>query len=351
MKKTLSLLLIVGFSCSLIAQQNFREFDLNDSTAYTLNPDTAIVVSKTKVYYQTSGGTRLIRDFSTPDGNMYIRDFDIVSDNVWYAIFGGRNWGGASLLYKTLDKGLTWTVDSSIFAATKPVYEDRIIADESLYQLHRISEDTLLLFVSYYQCGIFYSIDAGQSWDLWFANTPANYKGIFRCGTDYYLWGQEGDGFPGSMFGFDASLLLSPDTNNAWTHFSENYHPSCYNSGNPDCIYVPNSKTGYEQFLFFQNYISQNCSNVTSTLSADIPSAQVMVYPNPSQNGIFSLQWDRTGATPIQYSILSANGQLIVSDKISGNSEAQFNLSGFNRGLYFLVVKYGDGVVRRKIIF
>jgi len=353
--KTSFLLAFTFFNLSLIAQQDFREFNTNDSTAYVLNIDTTIVVSKTKLYFQTNGALHLFSDFSTPDTTKFITDFDIITDSLWYLIFGGRYWGGPTTLYKTMDQGNTWVADSSYFSVTQPALDTGFIGEETLYQLQRISDDTLILFVSYYQSGIFYSVNAGQDWDLWFANLPANYRGLFECDDQYFLWGQEGDGFPGSMFSFSADLLLSPDTNNVWTHWTGSYvyHPDCYNANNPDCIFAPSSMTGYDQFLFFENYLRDNCSDDPVGIPDVLASDNLEIYPNPTRQGKFRLEWEDSFSSPIQYQIFAANGQLISSHKIQQMNWVDIDLSVFGQGsgVYFIMVKYPDKVITKRIVY
>ncbi len=349
------LLIIILFALDMSAQQEFRQFHTNDSTTYVLNSDTSIVVSKTRLYYHSNGALTLFYDFSVADTAMYIRDFDIITDAFWYVIFAEKDGGGPSALYKSTNRGLNWLPDSSIYAATEEPYNSGLIADQSLYQLQPISADTILMFVSYYLSGIFYSIDAGQSWNLWFANTIANYKGLFECGTDYFLWGLEGDGFPGSMFGFSADLLLSPDTNNAWRHYTGSYiyHPDCYNAINPDCIFAPRSISGYDQFLFFQNYIHENRSD--SSVAVNLTSAldKIKIYPNPSNQGRFRIEWDHNTSPPFSYNLYTATGQLIYSDEIQNTNHVAFDLSTYNigPGLYILVVHHSEKYISKKIIY
>lgn len=292
--KTFIILLFCLVSIQLFGQYDFREYSTNDSTEYILNNDTTIVVSKTKLYFKTKLGIEIFSDFTTLDTTMYIRDFDIIAEDHWYLIFGDIYWGGPSKLYKSIDKGTTWAIDSTIYPALQEPLKNGDIGDESLYQIQRISEDTILFFISYYQSGIFYSIDAGQNWDLWFANYISFYKGLFKCDNFYYLWGQEGDGFPGSMFSFHSDLLLSPDTNNVWNSSSGGYvyHPDCYNGSNPDCIFAPNSLSGYDQFLFFENYINENCSDQPVGIKSTLSNQNVLIYPNPSNGGTYTMEWN-----------------------------------------------------------
>ena len=317
---TLVFLLLISFSAT--AQQEFRELYTNDSTTYVLNSDTSIVVSKTKLYYLTDAGLTMFQDFSVADTTMYITDFDIVSQKLWYLIFGQRFGGNFTTLYKSKDSGVSWHLDTSIYDATQVALDAGQIADEILYQLQPISEDTILMFVSYYQFGIFYSINSGQSWNLWFANAIAHYKGLFECEDQYYLWGLEGDGFPGMMFGFDSELLLSPDTNDVWKHWTGSYvyHPDCYNAVNPDCIFAPRSLSGYNQFLIFEDYINQNCPDSISSIISTPELKNIQIYPNPSDQGRFRIEWGSESAPPLDIKIYTASGQLLSSTKILFNN-------------------------------
>lgn len=66
------------------------------------------------------------------------------------------------------------------------------------------------MFMHYYESGIIYSTDAGNTWTKWFDNLIVHYQGMLTCNDRYYLYSFEGDAFRPWMFGFDKNLLLHP---------------------------------------------------------------------------------------------------------------------------------------------
>ena len=90
-------------------------------------------------------------DFSLPDPDQYIRDFDIVAPNRWFTLVGSRYIGGPTTLWRSVDRGNSWQV-ILLCAVTKntdpsPNYWN------SVNQLQNFGTDTLTLFLGYYQSG------------------------------------------------------------------------------------------------------------------------------------------------------------------------------------------------------
>lgn len=252
--RLINLLLLLLISCSTYAQQSFREFGVNDSTEYVLNGDTTIIVAPTKLYVRTIAGVSLLYNFSS--SGLFIKDFDMVAPDNWYAILGDQSvlGGQPAELFQSEDQGNTWVADTSFYAVSKPAATNSYIVNhDAIHQMNYLSEDTIVIFLGYYQCAIFYSTNGGDSWNFWFHNLITNYKGLFECQSDYYLWAIEGDGFKSSMFKIPGNLLLSPDTSNVWSSFfPNNFHPDCHNGNTPECIYAPSSIGGYGQYAFLR---------------------------------------------------------------------------------------------------
>ncbi len=166
-----------------------REFKVNDSTFHYLNVDTTLVVGRTRLYSSSPiSGLNQIHDFTTTDTNIYIRDFDIVSDSIWYSLIGSRYVGDSTHLYKTINKGQSWFIDTSYYASTRAAQQvGGLSLHNSLNQIQQLSGDTLLLFAGYYQSGVFYSLDKGITWNIWFTNLQSHYHGLIECNLDYIL--------------------------------------------------------------------------------------------------------------------------------------------------------------------
>lgn len=338
MKIYLSLLLLLIGSFSF-AQ---REFGVNDSTFYPLNADTTIIAGPKKLYFNSAAGTTLIWDFTTRNDNFYPRDLDIITDTLWYAIVGSRYIGGDTELYKTTDKGASWSRDTSFYAVGRGLVNDNY---RSLNQMQGFSEDTIVLFVGYYESGIAYSIDGGNSWLPWFSNLISNYHGIFSCGNDYYLFGLEGDGFSSSMFKFADSLLFSPDTNSVWTPWAANsYHPAC-NNRDSACIFAPNSISRYDQYRYHRDYVDSVCATVTSVMEYEQMDA-IQIYPNPLKSGTPLSIEHQLSSQKVSYQIFNAQGKLVGSGPLA----QKISTSNLVPGFHLIVFHAEDRMLYRRFI-
>ncbi len=325
------------------AQEYYREYGVSDSTEYQLSADSTIIAGNKTLYLRTSTGVQTVHQFSPSNPNYFLRDFNAIGPNRWYAVIGSRYIANTTTLYRSGDQGQSWEEDTSFYAATRPFENQGIISDyQSISQMHQVSGDTLLLFVSYYQAGIFYSVDKGDTWQFWFANTPAHYQGLFECDSFYYLYGIEGDAFPASMFRFSRDLLLSPDTGGAWQHFGTGFHPACFNSGDPDCIYAPNGARNI-QFSFFKNYVDSVCGSIAST-DPNLPLSGIEVYPNPAHD------WLTVNTVhPVDIRIIDTHGKSLISKRM-GMGQNSIWLGDLASGLYFYQITNNGEMTRGKIL-
>jgi hypothetical protein len=333
MKRIYLIITALVIHSSLFAQ---REYNVCDSTFYTLNNDTTIVAGKRNLYVYANSVLSPLYNFTTTDTNEYIRDFDIVNPNLWYTIVGSRYIGSPTQLYKSVDQGQAWTLDTAHFNASNAQTVSPAFL-RSINNLQHIDGDTLIMFMYYYESGIIYSTDAGATWTKWFDNLIAHYQGMFSCGDNYYLFGFEGDAFRPWMFRFDKYLLFSPDTNGAWNSFSNmGNHPQCSTTFDSiNCIYPPFSLSRCEQYNYFKNYIDSLC------LSLDINNFDneiFSVYPNPASQFL-------TIRTPFletaTISIFNVYGNKMSNESISKlDNEYNVDLQNHPTGLYFVHLKY-----------
>lgn len=255
-----------------------RGFGVCDSTSYTLNIDTTIIAGRNHLYLHTNNTTNILYDFTTLDSNEYIRDFDIIKPDLWYTVVGSRYIGYSSSLYKSINRGLSWTLDTNHYnAANAQSLSPQFLT--SINNLQHLNGDTLLMFMYYYESGIIYSTDLGQTWTKWFDNLIAHYQGMFECNNKYYIFGYEGDAFPASMFGFEKNLLFTTDSTGLWSHFNSIYHPPCYNGADTvNCIFAQNNLTRCDAYTFFKDKIDSICT----PLSVNILDKNILrIYPNP----------------------------------------------------------------------
>ena len=346
-------LLLLGCVSAANAQltpfSTYRVFAVNDSTAYPLNADTSLVAGRNRLYLQSSSGQTLIRDFTDAnDTTSFINDFEMLTDSVWYVMTRSFYWGNDATLYKTLDQGSTWQIDSSYLPATQAAADTSIInLPKDVYQLQLISADTMLLFVGYYSAAIFYSVDAGANWQLWFHNQIVNYRGLLECGDDYYLWGEGGDGFSAAMFRFDGSLLLSPDTNDVWRNYnSTGHHPACYN-GSPNCVYYGGAYP--LTYPYFRAYADSICALPTAVATPQEPQPTPNLYPNPASDGVFYVRLPQS--EPVEYAIFDALGRLVAQQATGQISDLlTIDLSRQSAGIYFLHLHSPQGEWRFKLL-
>lgn len=350
MKKIIFLLLVLHLN-SIYAQTNFRHHIDNDSTNYILNSDTSIGVSKDKVYYISKNNTILCNDFSQLNPNLWISDFDIVTDDLWYVLMGNKQWVPGSKLYKSVDRGATWTLDTSYYKATRPAVDaGKITNHDWVFQMQAISKDTMLLFSNYYMAAIFYSVDGGVNWTYWFSNQPANYRGLLECDAGYYLWSAEGDAFSSFMFYFDKQLLLSPNTNNQWSALSPtSYHPPCF-SNDPKCIYAPKSITEYKQYLHYKDIVDSICNGITSINTIE-QKQEILVYPNPSSSRKYTLEVNGSHMPILDCKVHSINGMLVLHHKKVKANSIEIELPGNSHGIYIVTVQTKSGNILHKILY
>jgi hypothetical protein len=328
-----------------------REYNVCDSTFYPFNADTTVIAGKRMLYIQTPGGVTPIADFTTLDTNEYIRDFDIIKPDLWYTLVGRRYIGGNTALYKSNDRGQTWTLDTSFFEAT--IY-DTSFFDQTYYnsinQLQKMGEDTIVLFVGYYHSGLVYSVDGGNTWQEWFRNMIVHYQGILECDNYYFLYAFEGDAFSPVMFAFQKYLLFSSSSNGDWdNNVPTTYHPPCHNGNDQRCIYAPQSLSRCAQYHHFVDTLPDVCTQLLSVLNPD-ELIRVTLSPNPTHDFI-----------DVKIPLHSINiNELIVYDylgrriqpkiiKITGNTY-RVQMSNYTTGIYTIVLNAGREVIASRFL-
>lgn len=340
-----------------VEAQHLRQFDLCDSTAYVLNSDTTIIVSKYSLYSYAAADLQLIHQFDMPFSDYYIRDFDIVDPNFWYTLIGGKTISDLTYLYKSLDQGKSWAIDTSYFTAIDSSITDTSIDPfdpnyfNSINQIQKLGTDTLLLFLGYYSSGIVYSIDGGEQWTHWFANAPAHYFGLLECEQSYYLFQLEGDGFQGRMFPFDKQFLFRNDSLVNFDHLpsGSGHHPPFHLT---DLSYVNyySNLSNCEVHSFLSEYIDSTCSPLTS-VSSPLADQNLHLYPNPNK-GQFTIHFTSSIPSPIHLTIYNYAGQKLFHQSF----DSTLNFSNFrsyptlNSGAYLLVFKNQQQVLSKKML-
>jgi hypothetical protein len=343
MKKYNFLLLAFLAHCSLFAQ---REYNVCDSSSFTLNNDTTIVAGKRNLYVHTNSTLSPLYDFTTTDTNEYIRDFDIVKPDLWFTVVGSRYIGGLTQLYRSSDRGQTWDIDSAHYNASNAQSVSFNFL-RSINNLQHINGDTLIMFMHYYESGIIYSTDAGSTWTKWFDNLIVHYQGMLSCNDKYYLYSFEGDAFRPWMFGFLKTLLFSPDTNSAWNSFSNlSNHPMCSTANDTvNCVYASTSNTRCGQYTHFKNYIDSIC------LTSDINTFEIdrfEVFPNPVTEFLTVRSHSAEFCVILIYNILG--GKMMNTSISKNDSEYLLDVRDHPNGLYTLQINDRGNFYQKKYI-
>lgn len=341
MKKTF---LFTILTCIYLHSFSQREFGVCDSTLYTLNQDTTIVAGRTKVYVYTNNTVTLLHDFTTLDTNQYIRDFDIIKPDLWYTVVGKRTIGAPTQLYKSTDKGITWSIDTNHYQANNSqTLSPQFL--KSINNIQHLNGDTLLMFMHYYESGILYSIDLGQTWTKWFDNLITHYQGMFSCENKYYLFGYQGDAFRSWMFGFDKALLFTSDSNGAWSMLSQNgYHPRCsLQNDTLNCIYASSYISRCATYNFFKSKVDSLCGPLSAS---QILQDEIKIYPNPCQNRINITIGENQKAI---FNIYSPIGARLETYTINNQATTIIDLSRYNKGIYYYSLQTNNGIQKGKI--
>ncbi len=347
MEMHLSRLFIILFIslCYVLPFQSLAQRELNvcDSTYYELNIDTTIVAGKRDLYVYSNSILTPLYNFTTLDTADYIRDFDIIRPDLWFTIVGRSTIGFPTNLYKSIDRGQTWTLDTNHFSASNA---QLVNADflRSINNLQHLNGDTLIMFMHYYESGLIYSTDAGATWTKWFHNLITHYQGMFECGNKYYLYSFPGDGFRAWMFGFEKNLLFTPDTGGQWSSFSPMiYHPPCSVSNDTiNCIYPPPFLSRCGVYNYFKNFIDSSCVLLNMN---EIVDERIEIFPNPVQD-VFTLI---SNEAIKQIEIFKTTGELIFNRTDLKTQQLQINLSDHAKGIYFVVIRTSKQIITKKI--
>lgn len=339
------------FICLFISITSFgqREYGLCDSSFYTFNTDTTIIAGRKKLYIQTGAGITLLRDFTMADTNFYIRDFDIIKPTLWYTLVGARYIGAETYLYRSVDRGQTWALDTSYYAATLNYPAANNYYNKSINQLQRMGQDSIALFMHYYESGIFFSVDGGDTWREWFRNMQTHYQGILECDYHYYLYSFEGDAIKAFMFPFHKSKLFANIGGDEWYMLGDSTHARCIGTVNDRCIYAANSLPRCHVYNFFVDTLVGACATLPAFTSTVKPNTnELAIYPNPAHDGetiTISTNGDMMNARVLDYTGRQIN---VIISKASA-VKYTLSLKGYAAGIYTIVLTTVEGIIAKRI--
>ncbi len=252
---------------------------------------------------------------------------DAYGDNFWFGTTKGR-------IYKTTDKGLTWTVSTTglgTSAAIDPVFKDAM---------------TGFVVGSNYSTGTFLGLkkttDGGATWSTivptgFYVKTPhlCSVPGTFSIWVDV----SSGPGIGSSYSNDNCSTFLNIDTGSVQYTTVKFYD---INTGWAGGFNVSSSDGGIYKW---------NSTLVTSAPEPSKQISEISIYPNPS-NGHINIFVPRTKDI-FSIQIFNTLGKMVYHNNMRNGSSSQyksFNLSFLPKGIYIAVIKNDNQISKQKIV-
>ena len=360
--KCILLSMIMLTTLSSTAQDDFRAFGINDSTFHFINSDTTIVVGQDKIYYDTSAGLSLCKDFSLYDSNYnslgisqnnfesnyYIRDFDTLNSQEWLVVVGSRYIGGTTLLFKTTNQGQNWDRDTSYHTAVDSLMFSDNSNYRSINKLKSLGSDTLVLLMGYYTSGMVYSIDGGQNWNPWFSMWWSHWQEIFECSDYYYMLSTPGDGFNSYLYRVPKDSIFHPDVISNGI-----FSPCITGTGNTSpCMQPdlpPNVNDSLNLYYFYKDYVFNLCS-ITTSVDHDVkkPKSSLSIYPNPVSDKC-TISWGDL-KKPESIDVLDLSGSELELSISYGDNYATLVSDQLPMGIFIVRIQMGQDYIYKKIV-
>jgi hypothetical protein len=81
----------------------------------------------------------------------------------------------------------------------------------------------------------------------------------------------------------------------------------------------------------------------------EVSAGGVTILPNPS-NGKFYLETKNLSSDPIELQVMDLTGRIIYERQLFISEKFEIDLSGQQKGMYFVRIKSGEGLLTRKIV-
>jgi photosystem II stability/assembly factor-like uncharacterized protein len=274
-----------------------------------------------EIYTTTTGGTTWTRvpstNIPTPSpANAeygYSNSYDVVGNTIWFGTSSGR-------MFKSTDKGLTWTLSGSPAAIT-----DWGSATQGGSYTFSDASKGLILSSS----GVMYNtIDGGTTW-----NTQAFTGPIFVNEFEYV---------PGTtrVISAGSGSSYSLDDGLTWTGVDTAQHTETkffdLNTGFTGGFTTSATVGGISKYTGTELKTDSFISNKFST------------YPNPVNNVVTISNTDNIAFSEV--AISDMNGRTVKTFKVNDLTEVEFNVSDLSSGVYFMSIATDSGKAVKKFI-
>lgn len=259
-------------------------------------------------------------------------------------------------LWKTTDEGANWM----------PLTDNQPILGVSAVAINPTNTD---IVYGTSQFGNFYKSNNGGNYGSVSISQPGGGNWV----TSFVIHPTD----PAILFVGNSEVRKTTDGMNSWTTIS-NFNIGDLNNlaiaeSNGDYLYaskgskiyrtknggnswasISNVKIMFESYcnygnnLYIDNILISNNVDITK-ISTD--NFQVDIVPNPS-SGIFNISVKEVNGS-INLKLVNSYGQLLLSDiitDVAGTYVKQIDLSNQSKGIYFVIIKTGEGAEVRKIL-
>ncbi len=179
---------------------------------------------------------------------------------------------------------------------------------------------------------VYYSVDCGKTFTL------AYLKGGMSLGT-------AGDSLLGTSVNNIGGCFVPLDKN--WR--TDTIHLNAL-AGQSTVMFAFENRSGYGSDLYLDN-IAIPLSVISTSVSEIVNGDVLKLYPNPTNDGLFTLSVQRSVAQSSALQLTDVLGKTILTQVLnSGQETFRFDLSGYPKGVYFARVITENGIWCDKLI-
>jgi photosystem II stability/assembly factor-like uncharacterized protein len=289
---------------------NFVQFfDMNNGLAFGDNRE---------IYTTNNGGNSWA---SVPQANLPAPStFDgavdrrtVLGNTIWVPVDGMR-------IYKSIDKGIHWTVSNTYIPATAPGFGPIVVG---------LAFQDANNGLASHGNNLSRTTDGGQTW------TPVNYTGSFFIQGISQISGMPNTYVSFSGFNNNPGLSITTDNGLTWTLVDNNAHFSA--------AFISN-KTGWSGGNEIMYKLSTNTLGTTKDVSA---ADSFFIYPNPGQ-GLFNITAASAGAFTLE--VYDLKGRKVMQQQGNSFGKNTLDLSGHTKGIYLLHIVSGNQHLIEKVV-